>query len=261
MSHVLPAVACCCGTDPCGEPCCDPGTTEFSISWSGSFINIFNSCECLDVPNFVCPCTGSAAIFGGQVGRGTITRTEPAPLDPCGVCSITLEAVPLLGIGNYNCPCACQWEDPPGSGNFVSCADNQNPLCGPFEILCGVGGFTYDQSSGCPEFRPEFELKYDASPGGQFGGRWEVVLPIRILLPYRPSTCTNADTTYCHPRWSEVFTPGENGVLFRGPQVMFCADGRVDLRSRVGGYSPHNVVVVQETNQQLEWNPGTVLVS
>lgn len=263
MSHIIPAVACCCGTDPCDNPCCEAGTVEFGIFWTGSFVNVFNSCECVpDVPNFICPCTGSCAINGGQVGRGTVSRQGASPLDPCGSCNITLDAVPLLGGGTYNCPCGCQWEDPPGSGQFVSCADNQNPWCGAFQIVCGVGEVHYPASSnGCPEFRPIVSLRYDPTPNGQFGGRWEVVLPIRIMAMYRGSDCWRADSAYCHTDWSAVFTPGEDGVVFRGPQVTFCDDGRVDWRSRSGTYQPHNVVATQGPNQNLIWSAGTVNVT
>lgn len=266
MSAIVSATACCCGANPCGSPCCDPGVTEFGIYWTGSFQILFNPCECLpDVPNFICPCYGQTTIEAGQVGRGRITRTEAGPLAPCGECVIELEAVANLGTGFYNCPCACQWEDPPGSGQFYTCQQAAPEFCGVYECLSGIG----ELEGPCNTiFQPIVSLIADTTPNGTYGGRWSVRLPIRFLGTGRNGCYGPGAGTYCHNDpgsgmggSSRVFTPDADGVEYRGPQVAFCADGRIDYRSRVGVYQPFNVQTYQAANETLIWSPGTVQVT
>lgn len=264
MSNVVAALPCCCGANPCGSPCCDAGVTEFGIFWTGSFQIIFNACDCVaDVPNFICPCYGSTTTQGGQIGRGRITRTAPGPLAPCGECGLELEAVECRGGGVYFCPCACQWEDPPNSGQFYTCSQVAPDFCGAFEAVSGVGGLVIDSQACTSFFRPAFFFGADQSPGG----RWEVVVPIAFSGSVR-NGCERADMSYCHNDpgsgsggSSRVLTPGYDGVLYRGPLVQRCADGRVDLRSRVGSYGPVNVQTYQATNETLIWSAGTVEVT
>lgn len=269
MSAIVSATACCCGANPCGSPCCDPGVTEFGIYWTGSFQILFNPCECLpDVPNFICPCYGQTTIEAGQVGRGRITRTEAGPLAPCGECVIELEAVANLGTGFYNCPCACQWEDPPGSGQFYTCQQAAPDYCGAYQCLSGIGELTTSGDLCDVQFRPAVVLAADTSTQGQTAGRWYVVLPIGFLGIIRDGCYALSGYNYCHndpPTGmggvSRVGTPDASGVLYLGPQIIYCADGRIDYRSRVGVYQPFNVQTYQAANETLLWSPGTVQVT
>jgi len=266
MSHILPAVACCCGETPCGQPCCDPGMVEYGIFWNGSFVNTFNPCACdLTVPNYICPCYGQVQIAGGQVGRAIVTQTQVSPMHPCGECDLVLEGVPVAGTGFYMCPCACQWEDPPGSGQFYTCQQVAPEFCGTFGIVNGVGNI---EGTVCQSLIGAVYLEADTTPNQQFGGRWSVYVPIGIGVPAKVD-CQSAAIEYCHPAstfgqpWhSTVYHPNGNGVRFIGPVVRFCNDGRLDMRSMLGQYSydPDNIVF-QGQNQTLTWNPGTVTIA
>lgn len=268
MSAIVSATACCCG-NPCSQPCCEPGVVEFDIHWNGSFQILFNICQCLtDVPNFICPCYGQTVTQAGQVGRGRITRTEAGPLSPCGECIIELEAVARLGDGFYNCPCACQWEDPPGSGQFYSCQTAYPDFCGVSQCLSGIGDLTSIGGYCDVQFEPFVLLAADTSMEGETAGRWYVVLPIRFLGLVNNGCYASSGYNYCHndPSTgsggvSRVFTPNTDGVLYLGPNVTFCADGRVNYASRVGIYQPHNVQTYQAENETLIWTPGTVTVT
>lgn len=264
MSNIAAVLPCCCsGGDPCGQPCCEQGTTEFGIFWSGSFQINFNPCDCVpDVPNFICPCFGQTITQGGQVGRGRIVRTPPSPLSPCGECSLELEAVERRGSGAYFCPCACQWEDPPGSGQFYTCNDHFPQACGGFEAISGCGWLEFDFQSCTTRFVPSILFGADPTPNG----RWHVVVPIRFLGTARG--CESAAMNYCHNDVgsgmggvSGVLSPGFDGAAYLGPPVLRCADGRIDLRSRVGTYSPYNIQTYQAANEVLIWTPGTVQVT
>lgn len=258
MSNITAALPCCCGENPCGEPCCDPETTSFSIHWSGSFQIIFNACNCdLTVPNYICPCSGSTLLAGGQVGRGTVTRNPPSPFNPCGDCVMQIEAVALQGTGSYFCSCGCTWEDPPGSGFFYDCQQVAPNLCGNFEAISGVGSVAGAFGGLCDaQFNPELYFGIGTDE------RWYVVLPIRFCAFVRNGCIQDQVDLYCHsPNRSGVFTPGYQGVLYVGPLATRCEDGRLNLNSRRGSYVATNVVTEQAQNEMLIWNPGSVVVT
>lgn len=264
MSAIVSATACCCG-NPCSQPCCEPGVVEFDVIWSGMLKIVFAACQCdLTVPNFICPCFGETMIDGGLIGRGRVTQVGAGPMEPCGACIMELEAVPRQGVGYYNCICACQWEDPPGSGQFYTCQTAAPEFCGMFQPLSGIGFISTSGGSCGVEFVPSFELGADTSDHPVTGGRWYVVVPIRFFAMVRDDCIQDQVANYCHATASRVFTPnapGIGGVLYLGPVVQYCDDGRVDMRSRSGSYSAQNVVIDQQSNQYVFWTPGTVTVT
>jgi hypothetical protein len=94
------------------------------------------------------------------------------------------------------------------------------------------------------------------------------VLPIRFLGIIRDGCYADSGYNYCHNDpgsstggASRVTTPNSDGVLYLGPQVAYCGDGRIDYRSRVGVYQPFNVQTYQAANETLIWSSGTVQVT
>lgn len=268
MSHVVAALPCCCTGTPC-EACCDDTTTEFTVGWSGSFVLQFETCDCVpDVPNFICPCYGLVSLMAGQIGRGRIVNTPPSPLDPCGSCVIELEPIALMGSGYYFCPCACVWEDPPFSGQFYSCQDIAPEYCGGFTPIAGNGFLTPEQPGGLcgVQFVPVVILVADTSPQSSTYGHWYILVPFGFKGMIRDGCIVDEPVmTYCHPGTGDpphasVKTPGYDGVIYKGPALTFCPDGRVDVRSLRGLYSPLNHVVLQKPNELLTWNPGFITI-
>lgn len=260
MSNITAVLPCCCEEPEPGNCCTQfpiPLPPSMSVRWTGNIQATFMQCDCLlDVPNYICPCSGSLEIPGGVIAEGPLVFEG-------GACSYALTGYQTNGRTQMFCPCACSWEDPPGSGQFYQ--------------------YCADYPEGCGSF---VEPAHASLAGGGFGanlqtGKWEALLGIFITPPLGGNMWTQSgglscggENNYCiHGAafGSRTYNPiiGEDTLgpmIFIGPDIRFCPDGLVDIRSAFGSYQPQSPFAAVCANAYgatviTQFDPGQIIVS
>lgn len=252
MSNITAALPCCCGQPEPGDCCTQfplPFPPFMSISWTGNINVILPACACdPDVPNFECPCSGGMSISGGVIASG------PRQIF-AGGCGYDLTAYATPGQVAIFCPCDCEWEDPPGSGQFFRYCEDYPQGCGPFNS-------------------PAFASLHSFG-ANLVTGLWEVLVAFESILlssweqpnGSQPGTCSYTVCGHGAAFGTRSFNPlvgyDTLGPLrFIGPEIRFCPDGSVDIRSAFGPYNPENAFAVACPNTIIaNFNPGMVMVS
>lgn len=249
MSNITAVLPCCCEPEEPGNCCTQfpiPLPPSMTIRWTGSIRVTFQSCACNpDVPNFECPCSGTLEINPGIVASGPLVQIGAG-------CGYPLTSFFPGGQSTMFCPCACSWEDPPGSGQFFQYCQDYPEGCGPFvePATAGLAVFGADLVAGKWKARISF--------GIPLTGQW-----------YQ-SSGLSCGGGYCNHGvifGSRTFSPliGEDTIgalIFNGPDLRFCPDGSVDIRSAFGNYSPQAAFSATCSNTIINtWNPGLVTVS
>lgn len=250
MSNITAALVCCCGETPEPGNCCTqfplPFPPSMTISWTGNIFVLLPSCECGPVIGFECPCSGSMYISGGIIASGPRVIFE-------GGCGYQLENFATPGQSSIFCPCSCVWEYPPGSGQFFRFCEDFPEGCGPF----------VDQASaGLHLFGANLKTR-----------RWEVWVAFQsyVLRDWtEPTGIFHCSFTACEHGvafGTRAFSPLAGfdtlqALTFIGPEVVFCPDGTVDIRSAFGSYNPQGAFAAACPNTSIvHWNPGTVIIS
>lgn len=250
MSNITAALPCCCEEPEPGNCCTQfplPFPPSMTISWAGNIVVLLPACPCNpDVPNFECPCSGTMTIPGGIIASGPSTLAE-------GGCGYQLTASATPGQSAIFCSCACVWEDPPGSGQFFRYCEDFPEGCGPF---------VHPASASLHTFGANLVTR-----------RWEVFVSFGSIVLTgwtEPTGVTSCGYTVCgHGAafGTRAFNPlvgyDTLGPLeFTGPEVLFCPDGTVDIRSAFGTYNPQGAFAAACPNTSIvQWTPGTVIIS
>lgn len=249
MSNIAAALLCCCQGEEPGTCCTQfplPLPPEMRITWTGNISAQLTYCPCGPVPNFECPCGGSLQISGGLLAYGPLVIVE-------GECSYDWVGSSTPGELSYYCPCACSWEDPPGSGQFYNyCADFPEG-CGPFDSPASAYLYSFGANLGTGRWNVEIAFQ------SLMLGQWD---EINGLYSNSVGFCMHSAVFGTRSFNPVVGYDTLGPLLFVGPEIVFCPDGTVDIRSAFGSYSSEGSFFASSANVIISaFNPGSVVIS